>query len=379
MTRPSRLAPGRIAGLLAAIAVLAAMLLVPVASASAADGLKMNARALMQGHVRAGSWFAIAVDLENAGPTVTGELRISGGVDSRTRFGTPVELATGSRKEYVLYALPPTFGGNMTVELVSGTQVVAKSQVAVALHDQSQLVVGLVAENPARLVGQLDLLPNQNGLAPVIVPLAVGDLPERVQAWAPLDRLIWQDVDAASLTPAQLAALRTWIAGGGRLVIVGGTGAADVLSAFPDDLLPYRPTALIDVDPAVLQPLLGAPPAGATPLTALAGDPGTGRTLAKSGDRVIAADAAFGSGTVTLLGFDPATKWIADGDAIDVPLWRRLLPPRSGGNVALVDDQTIVSAVTNLPSLALPPIGALLVLLAGYIVLVGPVNYLVLR
>ena len=87
---------------------------------------------------------------------------------------------------------------------------------------------------------------------------------------------------------------------------------------------------------------------------------------------MIAADAAFGSGTVTLLGFDPATSWIAEGDAIDVPLWRRLLPPRSGGKVALVDDQTIVSAVGNLPSLALPPIGALLVLLAGYIVLVGP-------
>ena len=155
---------------------------------------------------------------------------------------TPVELATGSRKKYVLYALPPTFGGNMTVELVDGSKVVAKSQVAIALHDQTQLVVGLVAENPARLVGQLDLLPNQNGLAPVIVPLTPGDLPERVQAWARLDRLIWQDVDAASLTPAQLAALRTWIAGGGRLVIVGGTGAADVLSAFPDDLLPYRPT-----------------------------------------------------------------------------------------------------------------------------------------
>src|SRR4029079_8711213 len=163
--------------------------------------------------------------------------------------GTPVELATGSRKEYVLYALPPTFGGNMTVELVSGSQVGAKAQVAVALHDQSQLVVGLVAENPARLVGQLDLLPNQNGLAPVIVPLAVGDLPERVQACAPLDRLTCQDGDAAPLTPAQLAALRTWIAGGGRLVIVGGTGAADVLSGVPDDLPPYRPTAPTAADP----------------------------------------------------------------------------------------------------------------------------------
>ena len=339
----------------------------------------MDARALMQGHVRAGSWFAVAVDLQNDGPPIDGELRISGGLDSRTRFGTPVELATGSRKEYLLYALPPTFGGNMTVELVSGGQVIAKAPVAVALHDQTQLVVGLVAENPARLVGELDLLPNQNGVAPVIVPLSIADLPERVQAWAPLDRLIWQDVDTASLTPGQLSALRTWIAGGGRLVIVGGTASADVLTGLPDDILPYRPTGIVDVDPAVLQPLLGLPPENATTLTAFAGDPGSGRTLATSGDRVIAADMSFGSGSVTLLGFDPATTWIAAGDAIDTPLWRRLLPPRSGGNVALADDQTIVGAVANLPSLALPPIGALLVLLAGYIVLVGPVNYLVLR
>ena len=381
MTRPSRLAPGRIAGLLAAIAVLAAMLLVPVASASAADGLKMNARALMQGHVRAGSWFAIAVDLENAGPTVTGELRISGGVDSRTRFGTPVELATGSRKEYVLYALPPTFGGNMTVELVSGTQVVAKSQVAVALHDQTQLVVGLVAENPASLVGQLDLLPNQNGLAPVIVPLAVGDLPERVQAWAPLDRLIWQDVDAASLTPAQLAALRTWIAGGGRLVIVGGTGAARRPVGVPGRPPPLPPDRADRRRPRGRSSRCSArrPPARRrsrpSPATRA-----PGRTLAdvgRSRDR--------GRRRVRLGHGDPAR--VRPRRRTGSPMATRSTC-RSGAascrrdraaTSSLVDDQTIVSAVTNLPSLALPPIGALLVLLLGYIVLVGPVNYLVLR
>ena len=47
--------------------------------------------------------------------------------------------------------------------------------------------------------------------------------------------------------------------------------------------------------------------------------------------------------------------------------------------MTLIDDSTIVSAVINLPSLALPPIGGLIVLLFGYILLVGPVNYLVLR
>lgn len=346
---------------------------------AAAEGLTLQARALLQGHVRTGSWFAVAVDVANAGPTVTGELRITGGADSRTRFGTPVEFATGSRKQHLLYAMPPTFGGNLTVELVAGGQVVAKSQVAIALHDQTQLVVGVVAEDPAGLVGELDLLPNQNGLAPVIVPLGPEDLPERIQAWAPLDRIVWQDVDAASLSPAQLAALRTWVAGGGRLVIVGGTAGADALTGFPDDLLPYRPTGILDVDPSVLRPILGGIPDGAATLAAYAGEPSYGRALATSGDRVIAADTPFGSGTVTLLGFDPTTSWIADGDEWDAPLWRRLLPARSAGAVSLVDDGTIVSAVANLPSLSLPPTGALLVLLLGYIVLIGPVNYLVLR
>jgi hypothetical protein len=372
--------PGTVALRLVAVALAVfAMLPLSAGTATADQGLTMEAHALLQGHARSGSWFAIAVDVANAGPTVTGELRIAGGVDLRTRFGTPVELATGSRKEYLLYALPPTFGGNMTVELVSGSTSVAKAQVAIALHDPTQLVVGVVSENPSKIVGQLDLLPSQNGLQAAIAPLTVADLPERLQAWAALDRLIWQDQDAAALTPGQLEALRGWIAGGGRLVIIGGTAGADVLSGFPDELLPYRPTALLDVDPMALRPLLGGLPADAATLTALSGDLARGRALATSGDRVIAADMSFGAGSITLLGFDPTTSWIAAGDTYDAPLWRRLLPNRTGGNVALTDDGQIVSAVSNLPSLALPPIGGLIVLLIGYIVLVGPVNYLVLR
>jgi hypothetical protein len=373
---PSRIARAAI-GVLAAAFVLLGALPVPVVTAD--EGLTIDAHALLQGHVRSGSWFAVAVDLSNSGPTVTGELRIAGGIDSRTRFGTSVELATGSRKQYLLYALPPTFGGNMTVELVSGDRQVAKATVAIALHDQTQLVVGVIAENPGRIVGELDLLPSQNGAQPTIVPLTPADLPERLQAWSPLDRIVWQDEDASALTPGQLDALRGWIAGGGRLVIVGGTSGADALNAFPDDLLPFRPTAILDIDPSAVRPVLGGLPDGAATLTALSGELSRGRELASSGNRVIAADMAFGAGSVTILGFDPTTSWIAEGETWDAPLWRRMLPTRSGGTVSLTDDSTIVGAVSNLPSLALPPIGGLIVLLIGYIILIGPVNYLVLR
>ena len=380
--RLSRQARAALAAAATAISLLGALPASPVAAASpdpaTPSGLTMAAHVQLQGHVRTGSWFGVAVDLANSGPTVTGELRIAGGTDSRSQFSTPVELATGSRKQYVLYALPPAFGGDLTVQLVNGSTLIAKSTVAIALHDSTQLVVGVVSENPGKIVGEIDLLPSQSGSTASLVPLKPGDLPERLQAWAALDRLVWQDTDTTTLTPGQLKALTGWVAGGGRLVIVGGTAGPAVLAGLPDELLPYRPTSTLDIDPEVLRPMLGGLPAEAAPLTALAGDLAHGRALAMSGDRVIAADMSYGAGTVTVLGFDPTTKWIATGNTYDTPLWRRLLPARIGGTVSLTDDSTITSAVSNLPSLALPPIGGLIVLLVGYILLIGPVNYLVL-
>ena len=45
----------------------------------------------------------------------------------------------------------------------------------------------------------------------------------------------------------------------------------------------------------------------------------------------------------------------------------------------LADDSQIVSAVSQLASLALPPIGGLIAILGGYILLIGPLNYLILK
>jgi len=340
----------------------------------------MSGRVLLEGHGRAGSWMAVAVDVANEGPAIAGELRLAGGATGRTRFGTAVDLPTGSRKTIVLYGQPPAFGQTVEVALVSGGQAIETVDVAIALHEPSQLVVGIVAEDPARIVADLDLLPDPNGRAPVIVPLGPDDLPERVEAWSTLDRLVWQDVDTAALSQAQLTALRGWVAAGGRLVIAGGTTGVDALAGLPDEILPYRPAATIDVDPAVLSSLLGVVPEAAGPVPAMAGELARGRALATSGDQVVAAETPFGSGSVTILGFDPAADWIAGSDALAGDLWRRFLPPRGGSATpALSEDGSLVSAVQNLPSLALPPIGGLLVLLLGYIVLVGPVNYIVLR
>ena len=95
----------------------------------------MEARTLLDGHARVGSWMAIAVHLKNDGPPIQGELRLSGGSQGRTRFGTVVDLPTQSDKTYVLYAQPPAFGREMEVALVSGDQKVATTKTSFAIHD----------------------------------------------------------------------------------------------------------------------------------------------------------------------------------------------------------------------------------------------------
>jgi hypothetical protein len=344
----------------------------------AADGPQLDARVLLEGHARLGSWLAIDVRLRNEGAPIVGELRLQGGSQGGTRFSMPVDLPSPSDKHFTLHAQPPSFGQQLEVLLVVGNATVAEQKVSFTVHDQSQLTVGVIASQIQGIVGGIQLPANQNGIAPVVIPLDPTDLPDRIEAWSALDRLIWQDVDSNTLTKAQIAALRGWLALGGRLIIIGGTAGPGVLSGFPDDILPYRPTTTIDVAPESMTALLGQLPKSATDVPALAGDLTRGRPLITSGDRVVAAEAAYGSGAVTVIGIDPTVGWIADSKATTA-LWRGLIPARAAGSISVADDSQIVGAVSQLPSLALPPIGGLLGLLLAYILLIGPINYIVLR
>lgn len=355
-----------------------------LAMAAEGDGPVMEARVLLEGHARLGAWLAVEVRLRNDGPPVVGELRLQAGTQGGTRFSTPVDLPSPSDKIFVLHAQPPSFGQSVEVQLVVGDEVISRQPVQFTVHDATKLTIGVVAAEPQGIVGGIDLPANQNNVAPAIIPLDPSDLPDRLEGWAAIDRLVWQDVDTNTLSQDQIEAMRGWLALGGRLVIVGGTAGPAVLSGFPDAILPYRPATTVEVAPESLVVMLGAGPEDAAPdyattdVPALTGELARGRALATSGDAVIAADLAYGSGSVTLIGFDPTVGWIADSNG-DVSLWRAVLPARTVGIGSAGDDSQIVTAVSELPALSLPPIEGLLLLLVGYIALIGPVNYLVLR
>ena len=170
--------------------------------------------ALLDGHARVGAWMAIDVHIKNDGPAITGELRMTGGAQGRTRFWTAVDLPTLSDKTFLLYAQPPAFG--------RGARGRARRGGRDHRHDQG--LVHHPRRDPAhrrrrrrtpRRHRRGDRPPAQPepGRTGSSSPLDPADLPERVEAWGGLDRLVWQDVDSNRLSTGS-ARRAAWLAGG---------------------------------------------------------------------------------------------------------------------------------------------------------------------
>ena len=389
--RLDRAVRGGLAAFLAALTSLAALspILQPVPILRAASpevapasGIRLTAEPMLDGHVRPGTWSAVRVRLENDGPAVDGELRISSADQGRSTYGIAVQLASGARQDHILYGQPGFFGARFVITLVSDGLVLARQEAPVSSSDLGSVSVYVVAERPEALIADIrEAVTSPQLPPPVVVAIRPEDLPPRVEAWAAVDRMVWQDVDSGRLGTEQLDALRTWLAMGGQLVVLGGSTGPTTMGAFPTEILPYQPTTTVDVPLADLEQLLGTLPVGATPLPALAGVLERGSALGRSGDQVFAARSAYGQGSVSLIGIDPSTPWLAES-SVAAGLWGRALPAGDAlfqNQMEMQDDGFLLGTLNNLPSVQLPPMDQLFLLLFGYIALIGPANYLILR
>lgn len=350
--------------------------------AGPASPVRLTAEPLMGGQVRPGSWMGVRVHLENDGPAVRGEVRLTPGTQTGTRYSLAVELPTGARQDHLLYAQPTWSGGRLVASLVVDDETILEQRLALTTIDPYTTTVFIVAERPDAIApGVRGLVGAPGQTAAKVLTIGPEDLPPRAEAWAVIDRLVWQDVDPARLSPQQLDALVAWVGAGGRLVVVGGQAGLAGVAGLPADLLPYAPTSTIDVPASDLEPLVGALPAGTASLPALTGDLARGSVLAWSDGHPIAAQAAVGQGQVVLVGIDPSVPSVAGAPGA-TGLWRRVVGPLTGQSLnplVLQDDSQVVAALNSLPAVALPDLGLLFGLLAVYILLIGPINYLVLR
>ncbi|NLG96946.1 MAG: hypothetical protein GX491_06255 [Chloroflexi bacterium] len=363
--------------------------LVPAASAQA-DQPQMTVTPAYSGYFKYGEWLPVWIELENQGRDLDGEVRVQvSGSQGTLVFAAEVSLPSGSRKQFPIYVLPNNFSRELQVRLVSGGKTVATQKVTVRPQPNITFMAGILA--PER--GAISLL---NGIhipgqerPKVLVDLTLAELPDRAEALRSFDLLIINDIDTSNLSAEQAEALESWVHQGGHLVIGGGSSAQQVTAGLPESLLPLRVTGTVETgseDLTELSEIAGSPVLLEGPFVIARGEAVNSATVIGEADLPLVQERAAGAGVVDFVTLDLAGVPFSGWPGTQA-LWETLVSSRAVYPEYLPFDvsprqfraQSLTYALSNIPTLDLPSIQGLGVLLSIYILVVGPLNYLFLR
>jgi len=368
------------------LVVLTAVLIPGSAFAQSGEDIDLDVEAGFDGYVQQGTWTPVFITVANDGADIEAELRISVAnpfTAGETIYTRPVTLPGNSRRAVTMYVRGlSNFGADpLQVDLVRRGRAIATARPQVQFSDPEDLLVGLWSDTPQTLATVGNVLP------PSEIDLAIVDeenLPDVAKGWDALDVLFISDADSGQLSLAQQEALEEWIASGGRLIVVGGLSFQRTASGVAD-ILPISPSTTESVDLADFAESAGVEFEQGTEtetevtIGTLTGD---AEVLFETGDTPLVVYRQVGTGRVDFVGIDPALEpffsW-ADADIF----WSAVLSDAEqqpgwsyGFNVNNWDISR--QAVAAIPGVRLPSVFQLLVFLTCYVVLVGPINYLIL-
>lgn len=353
-------------------------------------GLQMQVKAAYQGAFKYGEWLPILVTLENEGADFAGEVRVQiSSYSGVVTFAAPATLPTHSRKQLVIYVIPNNYSRELNVILVHGREEMLRTKIAVQPLMYAQYLIGVVTDGEGELPGLAGIQLEGRSHGTTVVTFTPHELPGRVEGLRSFNCLVLNDLDSTALSQTQKDALIAWVGQGGRLVIGGGPAAVRTIAALPETLLPVtlfgtEETETLDGLESYAKdtPIRVSGPFVLSTASAVDG----ARVLADQEGIPLTVERSLGRGAVDYVALDLALSPFYDWN-LSRAFWQRLLQPGAAFPSYFPPDMSprqmysgqLSYALTNLPSLDLPSIRWLGVVLLAYIILVGPVNYLVLR
>lgn len=376
------------------MAVLMAGLL--PAPAAAEGQVSLTARAGFAGLGKIGAYVPVVVELVNQGESASGDVTVR--ARDVSGFGAeyvmPTEVAQGAKKEVCFYVPVNEMTRNIEVAFApkggSGTSGETRVKAQINTLPFNEVVVGVLANDPTTLVHVGAVRLNSPPRSVHVVQLDAASLPDQQLALNNFDLLVFNDFDTTKLSKAQLNAIRGWLAEGGALVIGGGPAWQKTLAGIPDEFLPVTVTGAVEVsDLPSLAAAGGYPFQVVAPFAVNTGTLRDGAAGVTEGDRIALARRSYGDGQTIFFGLDLALDPIAAWRGNTV-LWKNLIggvvPQGQAAELQWKLSQKmqryrggLANALRNIPALDLPPVWVLALILIGYIALVGPINYLVLK
>jgi hypothetical protein len=361
----------------AMVALICALLAVPVAAQEQGFGLTLTLRPGYAGAYRLGEWFPVTVEVANDGRDLRGMLEWSfPGSPGQPVFRREIDLPRGSRKRVTLDVFAHGFARNGTLRLIENGNVVLEQSIGIEAIEMDRFLVVVVGSDPT-LLTSLSAMSISGANGTVVRHISPDDLPSHPLVLRGVNAIFMYDVDTAALLADQRTALRDWVHLGGQLVVGGGINGERAAAGLAD-ILPIEATRTLNQgDLSPLAQFVGSPPTpSAGPLLVVRPRPGA---EALPPDTQLIYRHRLGSGVVVFSAFDLG---LLRGWAAEPELWARVLQPVPlfiPGLDARVSQISLMQDALQLPAIQLPPASALAAFLIVYVLVLGPVNYLALR
>lgn len=355
------------------------------AAPSAAEAISLTARPAYEGVFRPDRWMPIIVEVANEGADRNLEVRV--GTREGAQYATVIDLPHRGRKVAPIYVFLTPASRRLRVQALDAGQELAAATLQLPRFNPLARYVAVVGQEgtsvplPARLSGGSVLVP---------ITLRLEEMPEHALGFSVFDTVILEDASTEELNERQRAALGEWVLRGGQVILGGGDGLRRSLAGLPASLRTVTVTA---VEQTPVTTLFGADAgAGSVPLARLtplrsADKPAPYAVPLFAGASVAALEQSLGRGVITVAPWPlahPAVRAWTEAPEVWEVLLHPLVPPPPGFEAQAMSldsflEGSLAASLTSLPELEFPPLGLLAGLLLAYIVMVGPVTYLVLR
>lgn len=346
----------------------------------------IKVKAGFNGYVRTGEPVAFKVEIENPGPQIKGTIKISSSqYGAQVVFSREVVLPSGSYKSFNLYVSDDQ-SQSFNLRLVSGGKEIASSRVRINRLPPQEMMLGVLSSNPTALnqLGALKL--PGNAQRATVIHLSAEDIPTDPLMLESLDVLVLSDFSSRTLKP-QLSCIQSWVEGGGLLVICGGASWKKTLISLPPELVPIQNSGSIQVNSLPgLEKWVGQQLPATSNIIITQGQT-SGTALVSSDNLPILVESKMGRGNVYYMAFDPAASpfenW-GGNESLWLNIFTRSDPHQiisaSNSRGMMMDRKYDMNwALRSIPASDLPSRGGLAAILLVYILILGPIAYLLLK
>ncbi len=375
-------------------ALIALILLFPWSSTQSqiADVISITVEEVgFGGLYRPDKWTPLRVTITNRGDDFTGRLVVrpetsTSGIDHTfsariTDLSRPIPPNDTTTETIFLYVVATGGDAELRVELLDENERVAASQ-DIVMRDmlaRDALYVVVPRENRSDLSRV-----RSDGYTAYQVGWTLDNIPTQAGALEAVDVMVFSDIDTTQMSLEQVAALRNWVYQGGHLIVTGGDNQAETAAGLTD-LLPFSPEGSDTTDALDGFAQLGGDYSGD-----LDGDTLITTGTVNDGARVLARNAddlplvvrhEMGNGTVDYMTVSPnLTPLVSYPDMGGV--WLTLLTStqaQPSWTMGFSEFSRAQTAVEILPGVDLLPAALSLIAFLGiYVLLVGPLNYIIL-